>query len=194
MSCTRPTATQFYLGENRGDACAFAHALIDAGASIVLGSGPTAFRTIERYRGRLIACSLGNSSATTRSAAAAYLTTARPCGDASPGPPGAGRRVDPDHAHRRAAASQSHGRQRQSRQDPLRTGLPDRPPEDPLRRCVPGPGRGRQPVALAARRSLSIPCRPEREQCRFGPWANSPEPQITPSGPRASGRAAGNHR
>ena len=55
-------AAQFYLGENRGDACAFAHALIDAGASIVLGSGPPVFRAIERYRGRLIAYSLGSSS------------------------------------------------------------------------------------------------------------------------------------
>ncbi|MGO9901024.1 MAG: hypothetical protein ACLP0J_15330 [Solirubrobacteraceae bacterium] len=41
ISCTRtPYGTQFYLGENRGDARAFAHAVVDAGASIVLGSGP----------------------------------------------------------------------------------------------------------------------------------------------------------
>jgi hypothetical protein len=55
-----PHGTQFYLGENRGDARAFAHAVIDAGASIVLGSGPHVIRAIERYRGRLIAYSLGN--------------------------------------------------------------------------------------------------------------------------------------
>jgi hypothetical protein len=55
-----PYGTQFYLGENRGDARAFAHAVIDAGASIVLGSGPHVIRGIERYRGRLIAYSLGN--------------------------------------------------------------------------------------------------------------------------------------
>jgi Bacterial capsule synthesis protein PGA_cap len=55
-----PYGTQFYLGEDRGDARAFAHAVIDAGASIVLGSGPHVIRGVERYRGRLIAYSLGN--------------------------------------------------------------------------------------------------------------------------------------
>lgn len=55
-----PYGTQFYLGENRGDARAFAHAVIDAGASIVLGSGPHVIRGVERYRRRLIAYSLGN--------------------------------------------------------------------------------------------------------------------------------------
>ena len=34
--------------------------MIDAGASIVLGSGPHVIRGIERYRGHLIAYSLGN--------------------------------------------------------------------------------------------------------------------------------------
>jgi poly-gamma-glutamate capsule biosynthesis protein CapA/YwtB (metallophosphatase superfamily) len=55
-----PLGTQFYLGENRGDARAFAHAAIGAGASLVLGSGPHVIRGVERYRGRLIAYSLGN--------------------------------------------------------------------------------------------------------------------------------------
>jgi poly-gamma-glutamate capsule biosynthesis protein CapA/YwtB (metallophosphatase superfamily) len=55
-----PHGTQYYLGENRGDARGFAHAAIDAGASIVLGSGPHVIRGVERYRGRLIAYSLGN--------------------------------------------------------------------------------------------------------------------------------------
>ncbi len=55
-----PSGNESYLGENRGDARAFAHAVIDAGASIVLGSGPHVIRGIERYRGRLIAYSLGN--------------------------------------------------------------------------------------------------------------------------------------
>jgi hypothetical protein len=55
-----PYGPQFYLGENRGDARAVAHAVIDAGASIVLGSGPHVIRGVERYRGRLIAYSLGN--------------------------------------------------------------------------------------------------------------------------------------
>jgi len=55
-----PYGTQYYLGEDRGDARAFAHAVINAGASIVLGSGPHVIRGVERYRGRLIAYSLGN--------------------------------------------------------------------------------------------------------------------------------------
>ncbi len=55
-----PYGTQFYLGENRGAARAFAHAVINAGASIVLGSGPHVIRGVERYRDRLIAYSLGN--------------------------------------------------------------------------------------------------------------------------------------
>jgi poly-gamma-glutamate capsule biosynthesis protein CapA/YwtB (metallophosphatase superfamily) len=55
-----PYGAQYYLGENRGDARAFAHAAIDAGASIVLGSGPHVIRGVERYHGRLIAYSLGN--------------------------------------------------------------------------------------------------------------------------------------
>ncbi len=55
-----PRGSEHYLGEDRGDARAFAHAAIDAGASIVLGSGPHVIRGVERYRGRLIAYSLGN--------------------------------------------------------------------------------------------------------------------------------------
>ena len=55
-----PHGSEHYLGEDRGDARAFAHAAIDAGASIVLGSGPHVIRGVERYRRRLIAYSLGN--------------------------------------------------------------------------------------------------------------------------------------
>src|SRR6185437_11566962 len=55
-----PYGSQFYLGENRGDARGFSHAVIDAGASIVLGSGPHVIRGVQRYRGHLIAYSLGN--------------------------------------------------------------------------------------------------------------------------------------
>jgi hypothetical protein len=55
-----PNRTEYYLGENRGDARAFAHAVIDAGATIVLGSGPHVIRGIQRYRRRLIAYSLGD--------------------------------------------------------------------------------------------------------------------------------------
>ncbi len=55
-----PYGSQYFLGEDRGDARAFAHAVIRAGASIVLGSGPHVIRGVEEYRGRLIAYSLGN--------------------------------------------------------------------------------------------------------------------------------------
>ena len=55
-----PWGTEHFLGENRGNARAFAHAVINAGASAVLGSGPHVIRGIERYRGHLIAYSLGN--------------------------------------------------------------------------------------------------------------------------------------
>jgi hypothetical protein len=49
-----------FLGEDRGDAVAFSHAVIDAGADAVLGAGPHVLRGMEWYRGRLIAYSMGN--------------------------------------------------------------------------------------------------------------------------------------
>lgn len=52
--------TETYLGENRGNSLAFAHAVVDAGADLVVGSGPHVLRGIEWYHGRLIAYSLGN--------------------------------------------------------------------------------------------------------------------------------------
>jgi hypothetical protein len=55
-----PEGTEYAYGENRGDSRAFAHAVVDAGADLVLGSGPHVIRGIERYKGRLIAYSLGN--------------------------------------------------------------------------------------------------------------------------------------
>jgi poly-gamma-glutamate capsule biosynthesis protein CapA/YwtB (metallophosphatase superfamily) len=53
---------EMYLGEQRGDPIRFAHAVVDAGADLVLGSGPHVLRAMEWYRGRLIAYSLGNFS------------------------------------------------------------------------------------------------------------------------------------
>ena len=55
-----PYGTQYFLGEDRGNVRAFAHAMVRAGADLVLGSGPHVIRGIERYRNRLIAYSLGN--------------------------------------------------------------------------------------------------------------------------------------
>jgi poly-gamma-glutamate capsule biosynthesis protein CapA/YwtB (metallophosphatase superfamily) len=55
-----PRGTQYFLGEDRGNARLFAHAVIHAGASVVLGSGPHVIRGVQRDRGHLIAYSLGN--------------------------------------------------------------------------------------------------------------------------------------
>ena len=55
-----PNGSEIFLGENRGNLPAFTHAVIDAGADIVLGHGPHVMRGIEIYKDRLIAYSLGN--------------------------------------------------------------------------------------------------------------------------------------
>ena len=55
-----PHGAETYLGEPRGDSRAFARAVIDAGADLVVGSGPHVVRGVEVYRGRLVAYSLGN--------------------------------------------------------------------------------------------------------------------------------------
>jgi hypothetical protein len=49
-----------YVGEDRGNPEAFAHQAIDAGASLVIASGPHVLRGMQFYRGHLIAYSLGN--------------------------------------------------------------------------------------------------------------------------------------
>ena len=53
-------ATEFYVGEDRGNPVAFSRAMIDAGADLVIGHGPHVPRALEVYRGHLIAYSLGN--------------------------------------------------------------------------------------------------------------------------------------
>ena len=55
-----PFARELYAGEDRGDVVEFAHTVIDAGADVVLGSGPHVMRAVELYRDRLVAYSLGN--------------------------------------------------------------------------------------------------------------------------------------
>lgn len=52
--------TEEFLGENRGDVVAFAHAVVEAGADVVVGHGPHVLRGMEWYQGRLIAYSVGN--------------------------------------------------------------------------------------------------------------------------------------
>jgi poly-gamma-glutamate capsule biosynthesis protein CapA/YwtB (metallophosphatase superfamily) len=51
---------EHYLGEDRGNPEAFAHMAIDAGASLVIASGPHVLRGMQFYHGHLIAYSLGN--------------------------------------------------------------------------------------------------------------------------------------
>jgi Bacterial capsule synthesis protein PGA_cap len=58
-----PYGMETFLGEERGDPRAFAHAMIDAGASLVFASGPHTLRGMEWYHGHLIAYSLGDLAA-----------------------------------------------------------------------------------------------------------------------------------
>jgi hypothetical protein len=55
-----PVGPEVFYGEDRGDLRLFTHAVIDAGADLVLGHGPHVLRAMEMYKGRLIAYSLGN--------------------------------------------------------------------------------------------------------------------------------------
>lgn len=55
-----PFAREIFAGEDRGNVVEFAHAMVDAGADLVLGHGPHVVRPMELYRDRLIAYSLGN--------------------------------------------------------------------------------------------------------------------------------------
>jgi poly-gamma-glutamate capsule biosynthesis protein CapA/YwtB (metallophosphatase superfamily) len=55
-----PPGPETFLGEDRGDLRAFARAVIDAGADLVVGHGPHVVRGMEVVKGRLVAYSLGN--------------------------------------------------------------------------------------------------------------------------------------
>ena len=55
-----PFETEMFYGEDRGDVVKFSHAVIDAGADLVIGHGPHVPRALELYKKRLIAYSLGN--------------------------------------------------------------------------------------------------------------------------------------
>jgi Bacterial capsule synthesis protein PGA_cap len=55
-----PMGTEYYLGENRGNARLFSHSVIDAGADLVIASGPHVLRGMQLYHGKVIAYSLGN--------------------------------------------------------------------------------------------------------------------------------------
>jgi poly-gamma-glutamate capsule biosynthesis protein CapA/YwtB (metallophosphatase superfamily) len=51
---------EIFHGENRGDPIKFSHAVIDAGADLVVGHSPHVLRGMEFYKEKLIAYSLGN--------------------------------------------------------------------------------------------------------------------------------------
>jgi hypothetical protein len=55
-----PFGPELFYNENRGDLRVFTHAMVDAGAALVVGHGPHVVRGLELYNGRLIAYSLGN--------------------------------------------------------------------------------------------------------------------------------------
>jgi hypothetical protein len=53
-------ASEYYVGENRGNPFLFAHDAINEGADLVIASGPHVLRGMEWYHGHLIAYSLGD--------------------------------------------------------------------------------------------------------------------------------------
>lgn len=55
-----PRQTELFVGEKRGNLPLFAHAVIDAGADLVLGHGPHVLRGMEFYKNHLIVYSMGN--------------------------------------------------------------------------------------------------------------------------------------
>jgi Bacterial capsule synthesis protein PGA_cap len=55
-----PRKMEIAWGERRGDVWRFSHAVVDAGADLVFGSGPHVPRAVEIYKGRFIGYSLGN--------------------------------------------------------------------------------------------------------------------------------------
>ncbi|MBJ6760763.1 CapA family protein [Myxococcaceae bacterium JPH2] len=55
-----PAGRELFFGEDRGNLRVFTHAVVDAGAHLVIGHGPHVARAMEFYQGRLIAYSMGN--------------------------------------------------------------------------------------------------------------------------------------
>jgi len=51
---------EIMYGENRGNLIKFSHAVIDAGADLIIGHGPHVLRAFELYNNKLIVYSLGN--------------------------------------------------------------------------------------------------------------------------------------
>lgn len=55
-----PVGTEYFAGENRGNSRLFSRAVINAGADLVIASGPHVLRGMQLYHGAAIAYSLGN--------------------------------------------------------------------------------------------------------------------------------------
>jgi len=55
-----PKRREMFLGQDRGNVTHFARMCVDAGADMVIGSGPHVVRGMEMYKQKLIAYSLGN--------------------------------------------------------------------------------------------------------------------------------------
>jgi poly-gamma-glutamate capsule biosynthesis protein CapA/YwtB (metallophosphatase superfamily) len=55
-----PRGTEYYLGENRGNERVFTHALVAAGANLVVASGPHVLRGLQLFHHTPIAYSVGN--------------------------------------------------------------------------------------------------------------------------------------
>ena len=72
-----------YVGEDRGNPEAFAHMAIDAGADLVIASGPHVVRGMEFYHRHLIAYSLGTSPAIELRPRRPALDVMHPARDAS---------------------------------------------------------------------------------------------------------------
>lgn len=68
-----PHGKETFYGEDRGDLRAFTHAVVDAGADLVIGHGPHVARAMEVYNDRLIAYSLGNFATYGRFNLSGYL-------------------------------------------------------------------------------------------------------------------------
>lgn len=51
---------EIFFNQDRGNVYQFAHAMVDAGADVILGHGPHVPRAMEVYKNKLIAYSLGN--------------------------------------------------------------------------------------------------------------------------------------
>ncbi len=66
---------EIYDGEDRGNPEAFAHMAVDAGADLVIASGPHVLRGMQFYRRRLIAYSLGNFAGYTNFGLGGVLST-----------------------------------------------------------------------------------------------------------------------